>query len=107
MNPSYKRPSNRILNESPRHAVIQNMQSAKPTEVMQTEAGTIVFQNGMAVLPNDSRPDDVRAELSEKHGLHPGHFVLHKGQRNKNRDGIHNYVFGCWPEMPWKRIDDG
>ena len=83
------------------------MQYEKPTEAIQTEAGLIVFQQGMAVLPNDTRPDDVRAELAERHGLHPGHFVLHKGQRNKFRDGIHHYQFGEWPEMPWKRTQNG
>lgn len=105
MNPSYKKRSNRILNESPRHAILQDLQAKATRNVIETAAGRIVFENGIAVLPNDTRADDVKAELAETRGLHPGHYILHKGQRNKFRDGVHHYTFGVWPGAPWHEHD--
>ena len=100
-NKTHKSQHNKVLDKK-RQAVIMDIESKGGVKEVQTEAGTLVFDHGMAVLENDGRADEMQAELKEKHQLHPDQYVYVPHREGQKRDAIHNYTFGQWPKMPWK-----
>lgn len=103
-NKSHKSPHNKVLDKK-HQSVIMDIEAKGHKEVA-TEAGTIVFEQGIAVLDDDSRANEIQAELKEKHQVHPDQYVYVPHREGMKRDRIHNYTFGQWPEMPWK-VKDG
>ena len=72
---------------------------------VKTESGTLKFENGVAVLPNDTRAKDVYDELKAKHARHPNQFMLSEKRGTVNVDETHRYSFG-WNrtfESAWER----
>ena len=66
------------------------------------------FEGGVAVLPDDTRAEDIAGELQAEHGIHPAHnqFGVVRHRESLKRDGIHHYKFGQWPGAPWHRYDE-
>ena len=101
-NKSHKSKNNPDLKKK-KQSILFDVQQKAPLSHYDTEAGTIVFEQGMAVLPDDTRADDAVAELQEKHGLHPDHFSHVSGREGVNTSRTHRYFQGSLPEMPWKK----
>ncbi len=99
-NQTYKSKYNKDL-DAKKQSVIVNIEQKEKVQTVKTAAGDIVFDQGIAVLPDDTRADDVYGELKQ-HEQHPDQFALIKHREGFKRDPIHNYTFGQWPEAPWK-----
>jgi len=72
---------------------------------VKTESGTLKFENGVAVLPDDTRAKDVYDELNAKHARHPNQYMLSEKRGTVNVDSIHRYAFG-WSrsfDAAWER----
>lgn len=74
-------------------------------KTVKTEAGTVMFEGGMAVLPDDGRADEIHGELAA-HARHSDQIAIVKHRERQNMDRTHRYFFGRWPQMPWKRAND-
>ena len=102
-NPSYQR-SDHPSFQKKRHSMIVDAQGASNKEI-RTESGTLKFENGVAVLPDDTRAKDVYDELKAKHARHPNQFMLSEKRGTVNVDETHRYSFG-WSrsfESAWER----
>ena len=91
-NPSYRRPDHPSFGEK-RHSMIVDAQGASNREI-KTESGTLKFENGVAVLPNDTRAKDVYDELLAKHARHPKQFMLSEKRGTVNVSDLHRFSFG-------------
>jgi hypothetical protein len=65
---SHKDPNNRLLTDhgSKFGILLDQDGEGKARLERKTSAGTVVFENGMAVVPNDMRGKDIAAELKSK-----------------------------------------
>ena len=111
VNKSYKRGDNPDINRDPKHHMIMDVQR-EMTGPIETESGTIMFDQGLATLPADSRAEDVYAELQEKHAIHPQHFALLKNRERYNDSQTHRYFQGSLQgnghtSKKWEKIRDG
>jgi phosphoribosyl-ATP pyrophosphohydrolase len=100
-NKTYKSRHNKVLDKK-KQSVIMDIE-AKGHKEVKTEAGNVVFDQGIAVLEDDSRADEIHAELQEKHQIHPDQYSYVRHREGMKRSEIHNYTFGQWPQMPWKK----
>jgi len=91
-NPSYKRPDHPSFQEK-RHTLLIDSQGASNKEI-QTESGTLRFEDGVAVLPDDTRGKDIYDEIKHTHALHPNQYALVEKKPTVNPDPIHRYTFG-------------
>ena len=91
-NPSFKRSDHPSFEEK-KHSLLIDSQGASNREI-QTESGTLRFEDGIAVLPDDSRAKDIYDEIQVKHASHPGHFTLVEDKPTVNTDPVHRYTFG-------------
>lgn len=107
-NPSYRRPDHPSFQEK-RHSMIVDAQGASNKEI-RTESGTLKFENGVAVLANDSRARDIVDELRGStnpsvRALHPNQYSLIENKPTVNTDTIHRMRITN-PGMPWARYDE-
>lgn len=70
-----------------------------------TSAGRVVFEHGMAQLPADARGRDIVDEYKSRIALDPSGVAVAKDRPTRWRDPIHRNFWGGWPDMPWKRED--
>lgn len=104
VNQNHRSPYNRELNQK-KQTIVQNMtDNPDGVHVENTKAGTVVFDHGMAVLPNDSRADEICAEL-ETRRKHAHHYAVFKDREGHRRDPIHKYRI-INPALPWNQYDD-
>ena len=100
VNQSLRDKSNRHFRDR-QHSLL-NVQGIGNARI-QTEAGDIQFEDGLAVLPNDGQADEIEAEL-RANATHPGQ--VHRVERNRHNDSkIHRYHFGP-PTNGWPAFDD-
>ena len=100
VNQSLKDKSNRHFQDK-QHSLI-NVQGIGNARI-QTEAGDIQFEDGLAVLPNDGQADEIEAELRAG-ARHPAQ--VHRVERNYHNDSkIHRYHFGA-PRGGWPEFDE-
>ena len=102
-NPSYRRPDHPSFQKK-RHAMIVDAQGASNKEI-KTESGTLKFEHGVAVLPDDTRAKDVYDELNAKHAHHPNQFMLSEKRGTVNVNEIHRMRITS-PGMPWATYDE-
>jgi len=102
-NPSYRRSDHPSFGEK-KHSLIVDAQGASNGEI-RTESGTLRFENGVAVLPDDSRAKDIHDEIQKTHARHPGQYALVQDKPTVNTDTVHRYQFGSHPAMPWAKYD--
>ena len=100
-NESYKTSGNPNFRKK-KHSLIIDSQGASEGAI-KTESGTLNFESGIAMLPDDSRAEDMHAEITAKYANHPGHFALVQDKPTANVDRTHRYFFGSWPDMPKQR----
>ena len=103
-NPSYRRSDHPSFQQK-RHTMVVDAQGASNKEI-QTESGTLRFENGVAVLPDDSRARDMVQEMNATNALHPNQFALIEKKGTVNVDKTHRYHFGSYPAMPWATYDE-
>lgn len=103
-NPSYRRSDHPSFEEK-KHTLIIDSQGASNKSI-ETESGTLRFENGMAVLPDDERGRDMYDEVTKTHALHPNQYALVEDKPTVHVDPIHNYTFGSHPPMPWASYDE-
>ena len=104
VNPSYRRSDHPSFQQK-RHTMVVDAQGASNKEV-KTESGTLRFENGVAVLPDDSRARDMVQEMNATKALHPNQFALIEKKGTVNVDKTHRYYFGSHPGMPWATYDE-
>ena len=102
-NSTYKSRHNKEL-DAKKQSVIVNIEQKNKIETVRTQAGDIVFDQGIAVLPDDTRADDVYHELKQ-HESHPDQFALIQHREGFRRDSLHPMRIVV-PEMPWKKVKD-
>jgi hypothetical protein len=105
VNENHKNPHAKILQEK-KQAIIHDCDAGDGIHVEYTEAGTVVFDQGTAVLPNDSRANEIMAELKTKKGYHRDRYAYVRNRESRMRDSIHNYTFGysAIPQDKWDMI---
>ena len=91
-NPSYARSDHPSFQES-KHSLLIDNQGASNRSIP-TESGTLKFENGVAVLPDDTRAKDIYDEIVATEALHPGQYTLVEDKPTVNVDKIHRYTFG-------------
>ncbi len=81
---SHKDPNNKLLTEKGnKYGVLLDFDGeGRPTFERKTSAGTVVFENGMAVVPDDQRGKDIAAELKQK-SRYPEQIQYHPGHEAK------------------------
>ena len=96
-------PLNPVFKPRTKQRILINAQGDFGTKRVETRAGTVVFQDNVAALPNDLRGQEMAAEIVQTHGKHPDHFAVIPNREGPGaRDKVHNYFFGSLPQMPWK-----
>lgn len=101
-NRSYKDRGNPDINKDKHYNMIIDTQAHDGKYSVETEAGTIEFDQGIATLPADTRAKDIVAELREKHAKHPDQFAFLEKRSRINTDPVHRYQIVV-PELPWKK----
>ena len=92
VNPSYRKSDHPSFREK-KHTLLIDNQGASNREIP-TESGTLRFENGVAVLPDDSRAKDIYDEMVATEALHPNQYTLVEDKPTVNVDKIHRYTFG-------------
>ena len=103
VNPSYRSGANPLWGKK-KHSLLIDSQGASNKEI-QTESGTLKFENGVAALPDDSRAKDIYDEIQKTEALHPNQYSLVEDKPTVNTDTVHRYYFGGHPAMPWATYD--
>ena len=103
VNPSYRRSDHPSFQQK-KHNLVIDSQGASNRE-LRTESGTLRFENGVAVLPSDSRAKDIVQEMNETEARHPNQYSLTE-KPTVNVDKTHRYYFGSHPAMPWAEYDE-
>ena len=104
INPSYRRSDHPSFGEK-KHTLLIDNQGASNRDI-RTESGTLRFENGVAVLPNDTRARDIYDEMRATEALHPNQYTLVENKPTVNTDLDHRYTFG-WNRSfgdAWDRI---
>jgi hypothetical protein len=91
-NPSYKKSDHPSFQDK-KHSLLIDTQKASNQEI-RTESGTLRFEDGVAVLPDDSRAKDIFDEIKATEALHPNQYALVEDKPTVNVDTIHRYTFG-------------
>jgi len=104
VNESHRNPNSGVLNQK-KQTIIHDCDAGDGIRVEYTEAGTVVFDNGTAVLPNDSRANDILGELKSRKFNHRDRYAFIKDREGMKRDNIHNFTFGT-VELPWNKYDE-
>lgn len=109
VNPSYRRPDHPSFKEK-KHTLLIDSQGAS-NKTIKTESGTLRFENGVAVLPDDTRARDIYDELQGSkdpsvRALHPNQYSLVEDKPTVNPDSIHRYTFGYSRAFAsaWERV---
>jgi len=93
--------------QQPKSIIMSDVNDKSPHREVATSAGTVVFEQGMAQLPNDARGLDIVDEYRERFAADPVRgLAVTTGRPTRWRDPVHNYFFGSMPEMPWKQRDE-
>lgn len=79
---SHRDPNNRLVTDrASKYGMILDKESeGKPRVERQTSAGTVVFEQGLAVVPDDARGNDIAHELMAN-GKYPEQYNYHTGRR--------------------------
>ena len=104
INPSYRRSDHPSFQDK-KHTLLIDNQGASNRDI-RTESGTLRFENGVAVLPNDERARDIYDEIKATEALHPNQYTLVEDKPTVNIDLDHRYTFG-WNRSfgnAWDRI---
>lgn len=96
-NPSYRRSDHPSFQQK-RHTMVVDVQGAS-NRTVQTESGTLRFENGVAVLPDDSRARDIVQEMNATEASHPNQYALLEKRGTVNVDTVHRYHFGSMPQI--------
>jgi len=105
VNESYRNPNSNILNQK-KQTIIHDCDAGDGIHVEYTEAGTVVFDHGTAVLPNDMRAQDIAAELKSRKTNHRDRYAVVRDRESMKQDDIHHYTFGYSRNFAsaWDRI---
>jgi hypothetical protein len=89
-----------------KQTVLNNLMAGDGIKVEHTEAGTVVFDQGMAVLPNDGRADEIHKEL-ESRQTHPGHYAVTKHREGMSRQDVDLHPMRALTiSLPWNKYDE-
>jgi hypothetical protein len=91
-NPSYKRSDHPSFKEK-KHTLLIDTQGASNKDI-HTESGTLRFEDGVAVLPDDTRAKDIYDEMLATQATHPDQYTLVEDKPTVNVDKTHRYTFG-------------
>ena len=103
-NRSWKDKHNPDFEKKKQSVIVNHDDNSQGTRTVRTSAGDIVFERGMAVLPNDGRAEDVYGEL-QQHAKHRDQFALVRGREGMKRDNTHPMRVTTIA-LPWKEYDE-
>ena len=103
VNPSYRRSDHPSFQQR-KHSLVIDSQGASNRDV-KTESGTLRFENGVAVLPDDSRAKDIVQEMNVTKARHPNQYALIEDKPTVNTDSIHRMRITV-PALPWATYDE-
>ena len=92
VNESHRNPNASVLKDK-KQAILCDLDAGDGMHTEYTEAGMVVFDQGTAVLPDDSRADDIVSELQSRRGNHRDRYAYTRGRNGRKRDDLHNYTF--------------
>jgi len=101
-NPSYRSGANPLWGKK-KHSLLIDSQGASNREI-QTESGTLKFENGVAALSDDSRAKDIYDEIQKTKASHPNQYALIEDKPTVNTDRTHRMRIVS-PGMPWRKYD--
>ena len=105
LNGSHRNPNNPQITKAKRQTFVMDALDKAKRRLVKTEAGEVLFENGLAVLPDDRSGKDVADELKAK-SLDPNAVTVlqHRESALPHRGyEASNSWFGMLPEMPWKK----
>ena len=112
VNESHRNPNAKVLQEK-KQSVICDLDAGDGIHTEYTEAGVVVFDQGTAVLPDDSRANEMVAELKSRKGNHRDRYAYIRHREGMRRDPTHNYTFGYghisedrWNDIFGKKEED-
>ena len=105
LNGSHRNPNNPQITKARRQTFVMDALDKKQRRTVRTEVGEVLFENGLAVLPDDMSGKDVADELKAKspdpnavtYLQHRESALPHRGYESSQS------FFGGWPETPWKK----
>ena len=99
------RSSNNSEFKKKKQTVLNNLDAGDGIKVEHTEAGTVVFDQGMAVLPNDGRADEIHKEL-ESRQRHPDQYAVTKHRESMSRQDVDLHPMRSLTiGLPWNKYD--
>jgi len=104
VNESHRNPNAKVLKQK-KQAILCDLDAGDGIHKEYTEAGMVVFDQGTAVLPNDSRADDIAAELMSRKGNHRDRYALTRDREGFKRNPLHKMQVGSIG-LPWRTYDD-
>jgi len=104
VNESHRNPNAKVLKQK-KQSVLCDLDAGDGIHKEYTEAGMVVFDQGTAVLPNDSRADDIAAELMSRKGSHRSRYSFTRDREGHKRNPLHKMQVGSIG-LPWRTYDD-
>lgn len=104
VNESHRDPNASVLQQK-KQTIIHDCDATDGVHIEHTEAGTVVFDQGMAVLPNDGRADEIMAELKGRKGNHRSRYAYVKDREGMRRDPLHKMRIQT-VALPWNKYDE-
>ena len=86
-------------------SVISDLDAGDGIHTEYTEAGMVVFDQGTAVLPDDSRANEMVAELKSRKGNHRDRYAFTPHREGHKRSGLHPMRIMSIA-MPWHKDDE-
>jgi len=104
VNESHRDPNAKVLQDK-KQSIICDLDAGDGIHTEYTEAGIITFDQGVAVLPDDSRANDMVSELKSRKGNHRDRYAYTPHREGMRRDPTHRYTFTTVP-LPWHKYDE-
>lgn len=105
VNESHRSPNNSEFKKK-KQTILNNLNAGDGVKVEHTQAGTVVFDQGMAVLPDDGRADEIHKEL-ESRQVHPHQYAVTKHREGMKRDDVDVHPMRALTiGLPWNKYDD-
>ena len=103
-NESHRDPHAKMFQDKTQ-SVICDLDAGDGIHTEYTEAGMVVFDQGTAVLPDDSRANEIVAELKSRKGNHRDRYAYTPHREGHKRSGLHPMrIVGI--AMPWHKYDE-
>jgi len=104
VNESHRDPTAKMF-DAKTQSVISDLDAGDGIHKEYTEAGMVVFDQGTAVLPDDSRANEMVAELRSRKGNHRDRYAYVPNREGHRRSEVHP-MRALTIALPWHKYDE-